>query len=1656
MPNNYFDIKSDTTLNIQNRDALANSILKDTEALKETEQLIRQAIAEGNPTSGLETERDNLNISIDNNKATLAGTQLNLDSLLNDYETYIDHTTVVNNLNDQTPILLLPVRIETRFHKYMLGLQEKYQIWIRIFPDDIAIESHEAALTKSEIAQSQIYWTTVWTTSNSTVKVNAWDVVCRQFTSQRAAWIIKQMEPLNVSQTPRPPAPDFPDDTVLEKRYTTWTKAPETRVMPDVFVAHVYQNYDPNNPIPLKIKQGRPVPSSLKVGIDPNDENSLKRSGTNGEDISASNDINWLLDFDAAIQNGMGMKVDLDNLSQYNSTFQRITVVGVKALSDQNHGKVLLESLFDNHHFNRGLSLLKQATRTKNSADDPSGYSYYEFGNSETYVTELGPEKVTPNVTMVEKNKRDGQRLSEALGVSYQLFDHIYHADGYDIRDAMNMNTVLFSATVGYSMDTIFSPVFDFTTVSVYDPIEETRQLMNAFIRARGAVSSIRVGKQPYGILPLCSVNRMQMPAPHPKKIFYDDVNGVTATMSTTWNNAVPNIKVAGNPNQEAAFSESMGKQAVSQEFYARYGAGPAYVWNNLVFNDMAGAANMWMNNQQNFAANASAQSGFNFSQLPFILQMNLKDDHNRIVSGLVDSKPVSEKHTTESLPGTDTNYISWLSQSSLAYIRDENFTNVGGSIGADPPESLLYLFMRQSMLLEYFNAACKVLGYTAAQKREYEIINIPNVIVPPPPEGGGPQIPPEALYQSGQSRWAIFDVPYGPGGDTVGTYLDQPGAQGTPPLANIQAMRLSLAELSGLSTADLALLLGEHLDLASYRLDSWKLGIMNERLNSLRLDANGVRISDGIFLGAYGWLENLTAKVRTTVDTTGMGLPASFETPIENITNNKGYIHAPSQNQAIAAAMLRAGYDSNATISNPTSHEINLTSERVRIALNIFEGVKNGQQMGTLLGYEFERALHERHDLDLYIHPFRTKYKMNILTADYEGAAETVSAINVLDGKKILDDYKNDPDSVFTGLSFSQSYTPPQGEKDEIKSELYRLEGILDAIGDVAVAEGAFQVVNNNYEAADALTSALSGGKNAPDPQIVKTPRTGISLTNRVIKLLETKSYTINGGNPPGSNSWSGIGKSHRAMAEPSLNEWLKNQLPDPSLIELYVTYANAAPPPANTIKRVYLSQLDIQPIDLIYIIPDTLSNDESELAQRVKKYIRETFSLVIDKEIAIDYMASADTGKTRLYDMHSYLVQLKKLVLDGRYVKSTDFCQGGSEEAAMPDRYHYDDLWNRIDRALNGVPLVVPLYGLKGISTRIGTLIADITPNPAPTLSELNELSDLMQAAAHFGIERTITKTRSSLYSDLLNAAASVKEQADKKVDAVMLILVPPAPLPPLPDSSSGQEDKDIPGFVQKLMKCAKILFGDSFRIIPQIMVQDKSANALNAHFKTNPLVIQVNTLLTDHYDNPLVVDGWLNSVSRVRKKIATLEMVSVLADVVNNRDSFNSIEFRPFQFPYDNDSFDRWMALGITALTEEERMKKLKSNRLCLAISEDVSTFFATYITGFVIDDWTEVIPNSEEVSGIAFHYDQPESKPPQVLLLAMSPVFTGQWAWDDLLATVNETLDEAKSRAVSYEEVSTSPFGQFLPGTWVPATDGAMTIGPSLSYLSRLFM
>ncbi|HEX6052710.1 MAG TPA: hypothetical protein VFZ21_25770, partial [Gemmatimonadaceae bacterium] len=357
-----------------------------------------------------------------------------------------------------------------------------------------------------------------------------------------------------------------------------------------------------------------------------------------------------------------------------------------------------------------------------------------------------------------------------------------------------------------------------------------------------------------------------------------------------------------------------------------------------------------------------------------------------------------------------------------------------------------------------------------------------------------------------------------------------------------LEAFRAALRVLAATPVPVLERHLATTLDAASHRLDAWVTSLASRRLAEMR-----AATPTGVSIGGYGWVENLrpaaTVPAVTAPDEPG---------PLVAAPNDPGFVHAPSLNQASAAALLRNAHLSHGG-ERDSPYAIELTSGRVRLARQLFEGVRQGQPIGALLGYTFERNLHEA-GLDALIDDFRA-------VAPLPGAADRRI---VVDGLTLALKWRDTPDSVLP---------PSHALHARAKKVLDALEVAVDAAADAVNAEGAFQIVRGNFARAAASLDAISSGQ-APPPDLafLGTPRTGTALTHRVAMFVPADPSD----NPPG---WADRASSPRAQADPALDAWAGRLLGPATGITARVVVDGDAEP-----RVVSLTALELTPIDFVW----------------------------------------------------------------------------------------------------------------------------------------------------------------------------------------------------------------------------------------------------------------------------------------------------------------------------------------------------------------------------------------------------------------------------------------------------------------------------------------
>ncbi len=73
----------------------------------------------------------------------------------------------------------------------------------------------------------------------------------------------------------------------------------------------------------------------------------------------------------------------------------------------------------------------------------------------------------------------------------------------------------------------------------------------------------------------------------------------------------------------------------------------------------------------------------------------------------------------------------------------------------------------------------------------------------------------------------------------------------------------------------------------------------------------------------------------------------------------------------------------------------------------------------------------------------------------------------------------------------------------------------------------------------------------------------------------------------------------------------------------------------------------------------------------------------------------------------------------------------------------------------------------------------------------------------------------------------------------------------------------------------------------------------------------------------------------------------------------------------------------------------------------------------------------------------------------MLLALPPVLRGNWNWNDLVAMLNQTLDDARKRGVEPALIDSSNYAQFLPATVMAVTLYQIHIATNLALNNRVY-
>lgn len=1812
-----------------------------------------------------------------------------LGSAWREFLNFTDPRSNLHRLDEKTPILLLPLRLETRFKEITEGQTTRHQLWVRAYPDDCSIDTFEETLSESEARDTETFWTdfsaaagneskrrAAWRfladghgygraqymlntyrpdnyeeiihsnddISDTTVilvingksqisgeEKEALSIFWRQFYlaktagdpeakeaafneltdklgKERATILVTEFAPNNINQPPPLPGEALSDVTVrfiefdpdpdLQKQ--TWSRAPKVKVMPERLCLIAY-----NGDKQVVEQIGNPIPFPLIVG--PNPKMSKDEIvNVPGTDIRITRDMRWMVDFEEAVQKGMGFIITLTG-EQLMNGFDRLFVTGVKMSSTKSEGQSAFEELIKHHYFgNSGFSFLPVGTPTNNTGESASAFTRSEDADesyNHIFKSEESDADGGADTGQLWWCKNDREWFCELLGISDDTFNDMIKTNGRDQLEARAMNISLWPATWGYFFETMLQGA-----LSDWQR-DGLRWYFNHFVVGRGNIPSIRIDNQPYGILPTTAFSRMHwlngreliMPndiandLPPAFSRFLPGLNHIFSIIQQDWKRMVQKVAhtgSSGDPHQ--IMLDILGLHGGSVEFHNRIGESFEHIYN------------LYQASRKSSKTKSSPQPatlkdvleaisssiggrlllnelGYTGKENPEILEKLFVLNAEKLTGPLIDDRLLSELNPIRVYSnGTDgttpENYLQWLvrvAEASFEALRRED-----GFIDNLRPNALLYLMLKYSLEQSYFLTSLNLfrshqlltpdLERLAKTEANFVHIREKNQLQTDLPNTNATK-PLDSPFKS-ESRYNLLYEKQlqitGSPASLVHEYIPQALRERHVATQYLYEQTQSLRLLSNTPTARLERVFTEHIDCASYRFDAWKYGLVNYQLKALRnqpeevnynRESHASNSNKGLYIGAYGWLENIHPEnKRFTEKSLDNELKKIFNPdgkyPVYEDNTNLGFINAPSQNHAVTGAILRNGYEAYANRENANMFNVNLSSERVRKALKIVEGIQHGQSLAALLGYEFERGIHDNNHLanvDHYVFKLRRKFPLagnrirSTAEDDENVSIEQLEARNVVDGLRMIEFAEdnlgsNDEPLYFDALGLGSVSAQ---EKEIIVNEINNIRDINDAVADLAFAESVHQIAQGNIERAAGTLNTYSSGNYPQMPDVIQTPRSGVNLTHRVgIHLKANAPVTL--------------GQTPRAMAEPGLNLFLNDLLPDLTNIRAYVSFYHLASGNEVTDHPVSMADLGLQPIDLLYMVNTDTEQTMTALDDRIVNHVLSSNFPVPgkpsqpprpDTDIRIHYFKATGDANISIFEIAPLMARLRSLLLKSKPLQAGDVI--GSNEAGQDVQSTQQLNRERIDALVDYIETntfvslsnQTPLSCLNIFVTTLANSLGEGGDDDSAIVSNIDHLIDtyrsLLEILAPVGLPQTGSgflvqwrKTQLSSAFDKVTRLITTWNEREAEYNSVMAtynaasddaikvllkaerFISAQTTLDPGNDPevfrigilaaklSAFQQKRDIDfqGFVnthfdkvsdaltaleplrsyedfylmktdaeeirqscllfaaellnkaillqsdlnkrldkvkndlltaydaesaasakkaELLQQAGNALLGEGFKMIPSFTISPIHGNEWNnALGKTNDLLhYQINTL-----HNPLPVDDWFYGVARVREKMGDMEQAMAQIESFANTD----MELTPVQFPLTEPYC--WFATEFghpNDKTNEQLQQLFRENDHLLYTAYYHEPFNAAEaVCGLLIDEWTEIVPTEEETAGLAFHYDRPNSEPPQTMLLAVSPQLYGRgWDWSDFLAILNETLDEAKLRAVEPEQI-----------------------------------
>lgn len=1302
---------------------------------------------------------------------------------------------------------------------------------------------------------------------------------------------------------------------------------PYSAIMPDrfLFVGDTKLKINRKNIHKRIIHAGRKVKRDLALSIDFNENDEINPFFVDEKtgEMELRGGIKWMTDYETAVKSGMAITIPLphDDENFRKASFSAIYVFGVKSGA----GKEVLKDFLNGHIYGQsGLDFLKIGTPT-NSIDEEiiSGYNSDE-DKLEQRRFEIDVEHRFENV-----NSALYRSLVYAFGVDNSFFNdtlaRVNSHDNQEIQNAKFANRLL-SDAFGFNQSLGVTS----TQKKFQSFLEQIPEFVSTYGMARGLIPPLRIGSQPYGIMPTTAFSR-----------FAFETEGDS------------HIK-----NNDKDFHQ------FAKQLY-------------LVLKHLT---NIWI---------------------------KLKDKHV-IHSGNLGSKEPEKRY---------------LEMMGLTPVSESFF---------------------ERTLIQSSDLLHPVINYKGLESKDYKIAKMLKDIF-------------EIEVPKSSANSIIYD--------DIETFNFHPIAGLVKELKNVVNDEPDLKAFVGVLFSqenlnklkkfvpekEIPLLVIEFMDLFTYRLDAWWMGLVNYQLHRIRKTNNFGELGNDTSIGAYGWLFNLERRQRGKVlgasehrrvsEKMNLG---DKETPIYKDADNNEFILAPSINHAITAAVLRSSYVNHSHKSNSGEITdsrlcINLSSARVRQALRILEGIRNGLSVGMVLGADLERSMHEAYktnnvEFDRYIYHLREMFPMKIdIKSEQEGPEAKNYIMTLINGDLLLG-------SVFEAYEehrtisiadylikkkkvewFEELFKDrPENHKKVMARLIEQIADSYDALSDLIVSEGVYQLVQGNRVAFSALMSNMKEGKIYTEPEIPEIPMRSAVVRHNVALALKAEADT----NLPGWNR-SLYYKNTKAEdvieicewmmseAEPSLNQWIAGLLGHGDKQLFTVTFFEAN----NELNKrvISLSELAISPLEYFYLSSNNLLFKRYlELMVR-KKYNWYNGAIEIDMK---SRDSSWSSEKRNLFENEWIIGKIRSMVANAKALDAEHF----STTAAQTDNPNQkglmlDELKARYNRLLKYCESTC--NRLKKLHTAYSAIVEARPDTLFIQEEEIEEIVDLLLEAASIGVMEALTTLPENLFANKNRETDKLKQQdyllvSLNKSYMRLISKINAAKELVATDAESTTEDK-----VSDYTAAIRELLVSDFVVIPHFNLSPL------ADKDKNDLAIQIEEDFSFKNLSSMDIEQWTGETAKVREVMTQLHQVRMFAELSGG----TAGEIKAVQLPLGEESDKEWEWLGREVSSEHYVDDR---DSFVIFNSEFFNGNNEKPMAGLLLDNWMELIPYEHQHGGVVFKYDQPNAEAPQVILLAVPAKITmrqgrynryqaKKWDLDDLIATFNDTRMMTEIRAVEPDHI-----------------------------------